>query len=198
MIESENAYKAAGMTWMETYQGHHFSIIEDNPPFDVLDIAHGLSLACRWGGQCARFYSVAEHSIMVSRIMELEEFGDPMVGLWHDGTEAYMSDVPSPFKQLLPDWSAIDHVLEEKMFEWLKLPFPKGEGCKKADWLALYIEAFDLMGSGGKDFLDPLGLKLLAHELYDEGIKVRCWTPDIAEMKFLERYAQLQKQTGTD
>ena len=194
----ESAYAKVGMKWIETYQGHKFDPTADEPHFDVKDIAHALSLACRWGGQCSEFMSVAEHSVMVSKIMEYEGLGDPMVGLWHDGTEAYMSDVPAPFKQLLPDWSAIDLDLEAKLYKWLDLPFPREAGCKTADWLSLFIEARDLMPTRGNGYLDPEGLVNLADDLYNEGFKAQCWTPKVAEAHFLDRYEELQKQTGTD
>ena len=163
----ENAYAKADMRWIETYSGHKFDVTADEPRFDVKDIAHALSMTCRWGGQCSQFMSVAEHSVMVSKIMEYEGLGDPMVGLWHDGTEAYMSDVPAPLKQLLPDWSAIDLELEGKLYKWLDLPFPREAGCKTADWLSLFIEARDLMPSKGEVFLDTESLIYVGEELYN-------------------------------
>lgn len=64
------------------------------------DIAHALSLICRFGGQTDRFYSVAEHCIFVATIAE-ERHG-PRTALWgllHDAAEAYLGDIVSPLKR---------------------------------------------------------------------------------------------------
>ena len=105
-----------------TSTGIVFNILE--PEFVLEDIAHALSNTCRFAGHCSEFYSVAEHSVLVSKLMEELDLGDPMIGLMHDGHEAYLSDVPSPLKQLLPDWSALDKELEEKLYNHYHLPFP--------------------------------------------------------------------------
>lgn len=53
--------------WIETYTGKQFSL--DNPTPDMIcleDIAHSLSMICRYNGHCERFYSVATHSILLA------------------------------------------------------------------------------------------------------------------------------------
>jgi hypothetical protein len=63
------------------------------------DIAHGLSLVCRFGGHCSRHYSVAEHSYLVARLA-LDQ-GGPVAarfGLFHDAHEAYTGDMIRPLK----------------------------------------------------------------------------------------------------
>jgi hypothetical protein len=86
-----------GTDWIMTFTGKHFypysPIVED---IDIQDIAHALSQICRFGGHCSRFYSVAEHSILVS-IRCPQEL--KLVGLLHDAAEAYLGDVPTPLKQ---------------------------------------------------------------------------------------------------
>ena len=82
-------------------------------PFDLLnpraenvittDLAHALSLVCRFNGHCAHHYSVAQHSLLVAYIIE-KDGGTPeeqLAGLLHDGTEAYISDLTRPLKLLL-------------------------------------------------------------------------------------------------
>lgn len=70
----------------------------------IFDIAHALSLVCRFGGHCSVFYSVAEHSIIVADILEQEGASKLTVlaGLLHDAEEAYLPDIPHPIKQVIP------------------------------------------------------------------------------------------------
>src|SRR5579872_2947230 len=85
--------------WIQTASGLEFPLFE--PRLDAInieDIAHGLSMICRFTGQCARFYSVAEHSVHVSHLVPRE---DAAWGLLHDAAEAYLGDVASPLKKHL-------------------------------------------------------------------------------------------------
>ena len=79
-------------SWLQTYTGIQFWPLDPRPEeIDIQDIAHALSLLCRFNGHCQRFYSVAEHSVHVSTILA-PEFG--LWGLLHDAAEAYLSDIP--------------------------------------------------------------------------------------------------------
>jgi hypothetical protein len=164
--------------WIETQYGR-FDL--SNPHFDIRDIAHALSLTGRYNGHSKHFYSVAEHSLMVADLMEGLGLGDPREGLLHDATEAYLSDVPAPFKQFLPDWKKIDDRLDSALREQFQLPPTKTEGCRKADWLALFIEAYFLLPSKGEIFHDPNGLRKEALRLIENG-----WQPRYKRMKAIE------------
>lgn len=96
-------------------------------PFDLLnpraenvittDLAHALSLVCRFNGHCAHHYSVAQHSLLVAYIIE-KEGGTPeeqLAGLLHDGTEAYISDLTRPLKLLLIE------AARQRQIAWLDL-----------------------------------------------------------------------------
>jgi hypothetical protein len=115
------------------------------------DIAHALSLICRFGGHSAVHYSVAQHSLLVVRI--LDGLGAPrearLCGLMHDAHEAYVGDVPTPIKALLgAAWAEVEHQaevavlaafgLERAMTDWREL-------IRHADLIALATERRDLM-----------------------------------------------------
>jgi hypothetical protein len=82
--------------WIETYRSNQFDYenIEANH-IDIDDIAHSLSMNCRFNGHCDKFYSVAEHSVNVSELVRPEW---ALAALLHDATEAYMPDVNKPLK----------------------------------------------------------------------------------------------------
>lgn len=129
---------------------------------DITDIAHSLSLVCRFGGHIKHFYSVAEHSILVAKL--LSEQGAPgelvLAGLLHDAHEAYLGDVTTPVKDVLREHGAYDDlvhgfdqhiahyagILEEDLHDaWVKA----------ADEQALFIEAYYLMPAGLEHFHTP-------------------------------------------
>ena len=77
--------------------------------FTLGDIAHGLSNICRYAGQCDEFYSVAEHSVLVSEVTEQFK----LEALMHDAAEAFLGDVTRPLKQLLPDFKIIERNIQQ-------------------------------------------------------------------------------------
>lgn len=96
--------------WIQMHSGIAFWPMD--PRADEVrleDIAHSLSLLCRFGGHCSRFYSVAEHSVHVARLCS------PEVALWgllHDASEAYVVDLPRPIKRQLPEYAEIEGLVQ--------------------------------------------------------------------------------------
>ena len=147
----------------------------DRPVFDAAAIAHSLGQLARFNGHTNRFYSVAEHCCLVAYLMRREELGDPYEGLLHDALEAFLTDIPSPWKHLFPDVKRFDDTLESKLRAWAGLVGEhKSVGCKRADLLALFIEAYHLLPERGVDFHDPWNMRPRALELVDEGIRPAC------------------------
>jgi len=82
--------------FITTYTGKKFRYLDPKPEeIDILDIAHALSLSCRFRGQCRVFYSVAEHSIRVAKLVPAQL---KLQALLHDAAEAYIPDIPRPMK----------------------------------------------------------------------------------------------------
>ncbi len=174
--------------YIETVTGTKFWYAK--PVFELGEMAHALSNICRYSGQCRRFFSVAEHSVLVSRIMEDQRLGDPLEGLLHDGVEAYLADIPAPAKAILKDYKALDKALDKTLRAQFKLAPEKSEGCTTADWLALAIEAKELMPSKGKAWAWAEGIQEQAAQL---PYLLAYWTPEAGRDKFLYRYQDIRR-----
>lgn len=154
---------------------------------DIRDIAHSLSLICRFIGHSDKFYCVAEHSIMVANELRHQGYDAKMqfVGLMHDATEAYLGDVPTPLKCLLPYYKEIENKFYLKIAEKYGLPTKLPEEVKIADGVLLATEAEALMG-GCADWNLPYGPSKL--------VKIGDITlsPSNARDMFLNRFRDLQ------
>lgn len=165
--------------WIQTYTGKRFFPLDPNPDdVDIFDIAHALSLKCRYGGHCDRFYSVAEHSVYVGRETESLE------GLLHDAAEAYspFGDVPRPIKADVPWVHKIETPIEQAIATKFNLMWPWTAAVKEADHRIIADEKKALMTSSGEW---PGG--------YDKpiGVRINAWPHDYAERVFLNEFRRL-------
>lgn len=109
--------------------------------YDIEEIAHALSHVCRYTGHCKEFYSVAQHSVLVA--MSLPP-ALQFQGLMHDASEAYLGDVSSPLKSLLPEYKALEERVERAISKSFGMPFPLDPQVKVADMRMLMTEKRDL------------------------------------------------------
>ena len=110
---------------------------------DIVDIAHALSLLCRYNGHCGQFYSVAEHSLRMSDAKELP--GDSRWRLMHDAAEAYLGDIPSPIKAMLPKFTTMENVILEAIGERFGLGRMNQTYIHAADRVMLATEKRDII-----------------------------------------------------
>ena len=115
------------------------------------NIAFSLSKQCRFNGNCKEFYSVAQHSVNVARLIESPEA--KIYGLLHDCHEAFIGDISTPVKNLLKAkggtlikkiWDEVTGSFDAVIYEACGLDFPSEdilEQVSSADREALYYEA---------------------------------------------------------
>ncbi|MEC5321196.1 HD family hydrolase [Brenneria populi subsp. brevivirga] len=144
------------MSWISTYTGRHFNYAE--PSFDdicIRDIAHALSQINRFCGHTYWPYSVAQHSVGASYIVP-PEFA--FEALMHDAHEAYVSDMMSPLKCLLPDYKQVEANVEVMVRLHYGLPLRMSAEVKHADLVMLATEKEALLhpNSGDWPILDGI------------------------------------------
>ena len=149
----------------------------------INDIAVGLSRMCRFAGQCEKFYSVAEHSVIASRIAPRKFAYE---ALMHDATEALIGDVTSPLKAMLPDYRKIEQAVEYSLFAAFNVQMgPTAHQTVKCADLAM------LEAEKRKLFTNMPRQELLSNAIGTAYRQIGCWLPDEAERRFLERFYEL-------
>jgi 5'-deoxynucleotidase YfbR-like HD superfamily hydrolase len=141
--------------WFQTYTGRQFWPFDPRPE-DVCidDIAHALSRICRFGGHVTDWYSVAQHSVLVSLLVPSDL---ALRGLLHDAEEAYTGDMVRPLKRGLrvhtEAWDAmadgVTRVIAQAYNLRILLPAELAE-IHRADNVALSTERRDLLRATGR------------------------------------------------
>lgn len=184
-------------------------------PDDVLitDVAHALALASRWagntqfigsgefisieiGGQVISvevndpfFFSVAQHSCLVHDIV-VRRFGAAAAfyALMHDGSEAYLMDVPRPIKPLLVNYYEIEAKLMAVLLKKFNVPF-------NAEIKKQVVEIDNAMIFWERDAIvgKPISPYLIESQhpggsLYDEVPNFCSWSPKRAKAEFMMRF----------
>lgn len=171
--------------WMLTYTGRQFYPLSPRAEdIDIADVAHALSLQCRYNGHVSRFYSVAEHCVLISRAVPEEH---ALWGLLHDAAEAYVGDMVRPLKRDMPEFSAVeDHILAIMAVKWglptLEIP----TAVHQADARILLNERAELLNLNGHrwdDYVESLAPL--------EDTLIAGWGPEQAEVEYLERFSWL-------
>lgn len=180
----ENLRKNA---WIQTFTGKKFYPLQPKiEDICIEDIAHSLSMQCRYNGHCKQFYSVAQHSAVIAQMwfdgdIQLERYA-----LLHDASEAYLSDIPRPLK-LLPEFAFYRNAekkLQSIIFERFGLEPNEPEEIKKADYEILCQEAMS------EEIMSPLhsdwSAKAEKRILY-----LPVLTPKQSEIYFIEQFLRL-------
>lgn len=162
----------ADNTRIETYTGLLYDFASPQPDqVCVEDIAKSLSQVCRYGGHIDHRYSVAQHSLLVWRLV-VHHLMRPDLGyaaLHHDSPETYTGDVMKPMKVAMEQmglltkdaFSKIEWAAEVAVGEHLGIDprLFKDPVVKRADEVALRMEAAVLKVNDGRTFAEASGVK---------------------------------------
>ncbi len=167
--------------WLQTYTGKVFTPLDPKPDqICIEDIAHALSNICRYTGHTRKFYSVAQHSMLVAKYCSDENM---LYGLLHDATEAYLSDIASPLKAQLPDYKEIEYVVWCCIAEKFNLPVEMPQEVHDLDRAILWNEKESLLSTSPRDW----NLKGAAIP----NLRIDPWNSTYSEGGFLNVYSLL-------
>lgn len=166
--------------------GAYFDILNPTAydyPIEV--IANALSNICRYTGHVDKYYSVAEHSVLVSKAVP-EKYA--LEGLLHDASEAFVGDVSSPLKKLLPEYQKIEDAIQAAIAKHFNLIYPFPDAIHEADKRVYWAERATV--APGKDTLWHQELRA-SRKVTPSGM-----SPIMAKRMFLSRFKELTKDTN--
>lgn len=178
---------------LQTYTGRVLRPLDPWPgDFAIEDIAWSLAHQCRYNGHTKLFYSVATHSILVAWFLPAHL---KLEGLLHDASEAYLSDLPSPIKHLMPEYRKVETRLEDAIATQYRLDL-RNPLVKESDDFVFQLEAQLVMGGaiGQKFGIDRLERGFVENEI----ITASGRTPAAESERFLSVYRMIQDRRARD
>lgn len=180
-IQIHKPHKRKG-DWMQTYTGVQFWPLDPRmEDVCIEDIAHSLSMQCRYAGHCIRFYSVAEHCVHLAMWAyqngHAKEVALQM--LMHDASEAYLVDMPKPVKCSVVGYDEMEVRVMNVICAKFNLPYKFDEIVKFADRQILHNEKKNMSHPPADWNIGGVGL---------DGVEIQNWTPEIAEEKFIAAF----------
>lgn len=147
---------------------------------DIRDVAHSLSMITRYGGQVRKYYSVGQHSVIVSRLVHPD---NALEGLMHDAPEYALGDIIRPIKYKFKEFNELEgrtwKIFAKKYGMKEKIP----NDVVTTDIRICYTERRDLMNHTGET---DWGNEIEPHDF-----KIRAWGWRKSRRKFLSRFYQL-------
>lgn len=181
MADSTEPYNPPSNDWMQTFTGRAFFPLHlGSNEIDEFDIAHSLSMQCRYNGHTRKFYSVAEHSLLMSYAVPEE---DALWALLHDAPEAYIGDMVRPLKKHMTLFREVDERIMDAVCERFGLPLGMPDSVKEADNRIIENERAALLKES------PLPWTVHGDPL--PNLEIYAWDPTMAEFKFYNRLMEL-------
>jgi len=182
------------VSWICTRGGRKVDPFDESTweNISIDDIAHALSMMCRFTGHTERFYSVAEHSLAVSYLLASHSREVQLQGLLHDAAEAYLVDVARPVKHhpAMEEYRKAERNLQSAIFRKYSLRPTAGSlrAIEKADQMMFLIEANKAMG--WPSVFEQAGCDI--SEVSAFPFELSFMEPKKAEMMFLDRFWKLK------
>lgn len=174
--------------WLQTFSGRQFWPMDPRASeVFIEDIAHSLAMQTRYAGHCLRFYSVAEHSVLLTRYFR-RQGASVEVQLWallHDASEAYLVDVPRPVKPFLAGYKAAEAQVMRAVCERFGLPEDMPAEVHAADGDIIGNERANMAPCVAEWYATGPGL---------DGVYLRNWAPHVAELEFTMEYRRLMDE----
>lgn len=173
-------------TWMQTFTGRSFYPLDPHADeVDILDVAHGLSHACRYGGHVRRFYSVAEHCVLVAMHVAPELRREALL---HDASEAYLGDMVRPLKHTpeMTPYRVAEDLVQRAVFERFGITStPESHAAiKVVDDRILLDEINELMHT-------PSAYTERMRQVEPLGVTINGLPPSVAKRVFLDCFFDL-------
>ena len=187
----------ANSLYVGTFSGRKVTLdVVDPQSIEIIDIAVGLANQCRYAGQVWPFYSVAEHSIVVSELVtdDNQRRSRKLKALMHDAPEYILNDITRPVKRQIYNYDYLETKVMTAICSKYEMAYSKDdwERIKDADNMITITERIQLMprlnrgdyGVGTKEEDVPK-------------IKFKCMTPPRAALAFLDRFWELSHSYPT-
>ncbi len=192
------------MTWTNTTRGRALDLLAPVPDdVDLDEIALSLGHQCRYAGGVRRFYSVAEHCVLISRWLLTQGYSPECAlgGLLHDAAEAYTGDITWPMQAVLWGASPEAKAAYRAVQSWLdaiiaaKVGLPvemlHTHAVRQADLRILLDERAALLRPAPRTWgVEEMGLAPL-------GVTITGWEPHVATAYWLDDLRRLQAGVRT-
>lgn len=191
--------------YIRTYTGGKFHVFAPKPDeVSILDIAHALSQQCRFTGHTRKFYSVAQHSVLVGRqaeqwdVVHAEAYR--LKGLLHDAAEAYLVDLPTPIKRnvtFASEWKGLDARITDAVHGAFGIQYHGASHyIKGLDHRMLLTEQRDLMN--GADLNEMNQGTYMAGWRTPFDFTIEPWSSEQAEEEFLKDFKKYMGMRKTE
>lgn len=167
----------------------------------IQDIAHSLSQQCRFAGHTTQFWSVAAHSVEVSRRVQqalVKNIATPeynpsvarqviLTALLHDASEAYLQDIVRPIKPLVQGYAQWEANVQRAIATRFNLFDPIPDLVHEVDDAIVKDEVANFFPAGSAAW------KRYGITTCNEYRTLLPLEPVVAEQRFLERFWELTR-----